>query len=291
MTLQSDPIVTPATGSKPAHSYLEWGAIFGGATFAAAISTVMTAFGSAIGLTLVSPEPGRSTSLTVIAIVAALWALWIAVSASASGGYLAGRMRRPVADASQHEREVRDGAHGLVVWAVGALVATVLTTSSLFGAARTAVEGAAAASSATASLLTQQADPMASALDSVMRSTGTTPVTAEERNEASRIFMTGLSTGKLEPGDREYLASRLAARAGVPQPEAEKRIDDAFARLNQAKETAKQAADQARKMGVLAAFLTAAVLLVGAAASWKGAMLGGKHRDEEMDLSHLIRRH
>jgi hypothetical protein len=287
--IQTDQSAT-AAAAKPAHSYLEWGAIFGGAVLAAAISTIMTAFGSAIGLTLVSPEPGRSTSLTVIAIVAGLWALWVAVSASAAGGYLAGRMRRPAADASAHERDVRDGAHGLVVWAVGALLVTVLTTSSLFGAARTAVEGAASATSGAASLLSQQADPMANALDSVMRSTGTTPVTPDERAEAGRIFVTGLSTGKLEPGDREYVASRLASRAGIPQPDAEKRIDDAFAKLTQAKETAKQAAEKARKMAVLTAFLTAAVLLVSAAASWMGAMLGGKHRDEELDLSHLIRR-
>ncbi|RDJ19636.1 hypothetical protein DWF00_02065 [Bosea caraganae] len=279
-----------ATSTKSAQSYLEWGAIFGGAVLAAAISTIMTAFGSAIGLTLVSPEPGRSTSLTVIAIVAGLWALWIAVSAATAGGYLAGRMRRPVADASAHERDVRDGAHGLVVWAVGALLVTVLTTSSLFGAARTAAEGVASATSGAASLLSQQADPMANALDSVMRSTGTAPVTSDERAEASRIFVTGLSTGKLESGGREYIASRLASRAGIAQPDAEKRIDDAFAKLTQAKETAKQAVEKARKMAVLTAFLTAAVLLVSAAASWMGAMLGGKHRDEELDLSHLIRR-
>ncbi|TCR68249.1 hypothetical protein [Bosea sp. BK604] len=280
----------PASAAKTTHSYLEWGSIFGGAALAVAISTVMTAFGSAIGLTLVSPEPGRSTSVTVIAIVAGLWALWVAVSASAAGGYLAGRMRRPVADASAHERDVRDGAHGLVVWAVGALLVTVLTTSSLVGAARTAAQGVASATSGAASLLSQQADPMANALDSIMRSTGTTPVTPDERAEAGRAFVSGLSTGKLEAGDREYLASRLSARAGIAQPEAEKRVDDAFAKLTQAKETAKQAAEKARKMAVLTAFLTAAVLLVSAAASWMGAMLGGKHRDEELNLSHLIRR-
>jgi hypothetical protein len=291
MTPTQPETVAVSTGAaKTSHSYLEWGAIFGGTVLAAAISTIMTAFGSAIGLSLVSAEPERSTSITVLAIVAALWALWVAVSSAAAGGYLAGRMRRPAHDASAHERDVRDGAHGLVVWALGALLVTFLTTSTLFGAARTAVEGAASATSGAASLLSQQADPMGTALDNVMRSTGTTPVTPDERAEASRIFVSGLASGKLDPADRQYIASRLASRAGIPQPEAEKRVDDAFAKLNQAKETAKQAAERARKIGVLTAFLTAAVLLVAAAASWMGAMLGGKHRDEEMDLSHLIRR-
>lgn len=70
----------------------------------------------------------------------------------------------------------------------------------------------------------------------------------------------------------------------IPQAEAEKRIDDAYARLNQAKETAKQAAEKARRTGIIVAFLTAAVLLVGAAAAYLAAMLGGRHRDEEIDL-------
>jgi hypothetical protein len=284
------PSESSAGARAPAQSYLEWGAILGGAVLAAALSTILTAFGSAIGLTLVSAEPGESASITVIAIVAGLWALWVAVSASVAGGYLAGRMRRPVADASAHERDVRDGAHGLVVWAVGVILVTMLTTSSLLGAARTAAEGVASVTSGAASVLGQQVDPVANALDGLMRSADATPVSEEERAQVSRIFMKGLSTGTLEPADRDYLASRIAARAGIAQPEAEKRIDEAFARLNQAKETARQAAEQARKMAILTAFLTAAVLLVAAAASWMGAMLGGKHRDEELDLSHLMPR-
>ena len=39
------------------------------------------------------------------------------------GGYLTGRLRRRVHDASEHESDVRDGAHGLVVWG-GALIIT-----------------------------------------------------------------------------------------------------------------------------------------------------------------------
>jgi hypothetical protein len=67
--------------------------------------------------------------------------------------------------------------------------------------------------------------------------------------------------------DRSYFASRMATRMNIAQPEAEKRIDDAFARLNQAKESAKQTAERARRMGVIPAFLTAAAPLIGAAAA------------------------
>lgn len=291
MTLNSPDlvVVSPPSAAKAADgSYLEWSAIFGGAVLSAAITTVMATFGSAIGLSLVSADTSRSTGMTALAIAAGLWAIWITVSACGAGGYLAGRMRRPAADASDHERHVRDGAHGLVVWAAGALIVTALASSSLIGAAKTAATGAGAASSGAAALVAQQADPLNSALDSVMRTNGSTPPTAEERQEASRIFIAGLSSGKLEPGDRDYIASRVATRMNIPQPEAQKRVDDTFTKLNQAKETAKQAAERARKIAVITAFLTAAVLLLGAAAAWMAAQLGGRHRDEEMDLGSIF---
>lgn len=277
-------VVTPPGSENPGGSYLEWSPILGGAALSAAISTIMAAFGSAIGLSLVSAEPSRSSSVTVLAIAGALWALWVTVSACGAGGYLAGRMRKPLADSTSHERGVRDGAHGLVVWAVGALLVAFLTSSSLVGAAKTAATGAAAAAGGAGALISQQADPLASAVDSIMRANGTEPVSQGERDEASRILVRSLASGTLEASHRSYIASRMAARMNIAQPEAEKRIDDAFARLNQAKEDAKQAAEKARKTGVIVAFMTAAVLLVGAAAAYLAAMLGGRHRDEEIDF-------
>lgn len=277
-------VVTPPGSEANSGSYLEWSPIFGGAVLSVAISTIMAAFGSAIGLSLVSADTARSTSMTALAVVGALWALWVTVSACGAGGYLAGRMRKPLSASSSHERGVRDGAHGLVVWAVGALLVAFITSSSLMGAARTAASGAAAVAGGATSLISQQADPLASALDGVMRSNGAQPVTQGEREEASRIFVRSLRNGSLEASDREYISSRMAARMNIPQPEAEKRIDEAYARLNQAMETAKQAAETARRTAVIVAFLTAAVLLVGAAAAYMAAMLGGQHRDEEIDM-------
>lgn len=289
MANETDVVVVAPTQTAPrSGSYLEWGAIFGGAALSAAITTLFTTFGSAIGLSLVSVEPSRSTGLTALAIAGALWALWVAVTASAAGGYLAGRMRRPVADATLHERHVRDGAHGLVVWAVGALLIASLAASSVAGLVRTAATGAAAATSAAGAVLSQQADPLATAADTLTRSTGTEPVTQAERDEASRILVRSLASGQLDQADRSYIASRMAPRMNIAQPDAEKRIDEAFARLNQAKETAKQAAERARRIGVLSAFLTAAALLIGAVAAWMAAQLGGKHRDEELDLTTLL---
>ncbi|WP_126116595.1 MULTISPECIES: hypothetical protein [unclassified Bosea (in: a-proteobacteria)] len=288
MTMDTTDVVVVAPSTGNSSSYLDWSPIIGGAVVAAAITTIMAAFGSAIGLSMVSADTSRSSGLTALAIAGGIWALWVTISACAAGGYLAGRMRRPTLDATDHERHVRDGAHGLVVWAAGALLVAMLTSSVLTGAAKTAATGVTAAATGAGALISQQADPLGSALDSVMRSTGSEPVSAGEREEASRILSRSLASGALDPADRTYIANRLAARANISQPDAEKRIDDAYAKLNQAKETAKQAAERARRMGVITAFLTAAALLAGAAAAWFAAVLGGKHRDEEIDLTALF---
>ena len=59
MTDTSTP--APHVSDKPTGaSYVEWSAIFAGAIVASAIIVLMTAFGSAIGLSLVSPYKGHS---------------------------------------------------------------------------------------------------------------------------------------------------------------------------------------------------------------------------------------
>src|SRR5215471_7130840 len=105
----------------PGH-YLSWGAIVAGALCAAAISFVLLTFGSAIGLSAVSPWPHVGLSPTVALLIAALWVAIVQVFAFAAGGYVAGRVRNSWGSVVAHERRFRDGMHGLLVWAVGLLV-------------------------------------------------------------------------------------------------------------------------------------------------------------------------
>jgi hypothetical protein len=65
---------------------------------------------------------------------------------------------------------------------------------------------------------------------------------------------------------------------------------DAEQRVNQVIASTKEAADKARKVGIVAAFLTAASLLAGLAAAWTGARLGGTHRDEGLIWRGFARR-
>src|SRR5436190_3557307 len=105
--------------------YVDWGAIFAGVFVSIAISSLFLAFGSAIGLSLTSFQPGQSVPVTGMVIAAALWLLWVQISSFLGGGYVAGRMRR-IGDGKPHEVEMRDGAHGLIVWAVNIVIGAVL---------------------------------------------------------------------------------------------------------------------------------------------------------------------
>ena len=106
----TDVVVAPVTVNKENRSYGQWGPIIGGAVIATAISTTMTVFGSAIGLSMVSADFEKSSSATALAVAGAQWALWVMASATMAGGYLAGRMRQPSFDANTEERKVRRNA-------------------------------------------------------------------------------------------------------------------------------------------------------------------------------------
>ena len=75
-------------------SYLDWGSIIGGIVLASAISVVMLAFGSAIGLSYSSTSLSAKGYAIGAGIGAALWFIWVQVSSFMAGAYLTGRLRK-----------------------------------------------------------------------------------------------------------------------------------------------------------------------------------------------------
>jgi len=318
----------------PGH-YLSWGAIVAGAICAAAISLVLFTFGSAVGLSVLSPWPNSGLAPMVVLIIAAIWAALVQVVGFAAGGYVAGRVRNSWGGVVPHERRFRDGMHGLIVWAVGLLIGAAFAASAVGGLIHTGTQAAATlgagavGGAATGAMAGAQrgASPADYAFDYLMRpSTAAAPVPAagtpaatppaatapaqivppmaavgsgagqaqpmiwrlpnaqELQPSVVRIFADGLQAGTLPARDRTYLASLVSMRTGMPQAEAEKRVDEAFQEAKDAEVKARTAADKARKASLLAAFLAAATLAVGCAAACAGATMGGRHRDEQTEI-------
>ncbi len=291
-------------------SYVDWSAILAGAATAAAIGTLLAGFGAALGLSAVSLEPGEG-SVTVAMVVGAVFLVLTLVASYASGGYIAGRMRRRVDKASADEVSVHDGLNGLAVWAVGTLVSVMLLTnaagnvvSAAGSAASTAVTAAGSAVggmaqgalSAAGAALPEDAgsNAMSFVTDTLLR-TSPNAATPAEPGETARqtggIFANYLTTGEISDADRAYLEAAVAAETGLTATEVTTRVDTALATAEaqraeavqlaeEAKQTAIDIAETARISTVLTAFLLTAAALVAAAASTVAAVRGGLHRDE-----------
>jgi hypothetical protein len=262
-------------------SYVEWSAVLAGAVLAAALSFVLLTFGAAIGLSVASPWPNSGLPTRLVASLAVFWTMAQQIGAVMVGGYVAGRMRMRWQE-SGHEAEFRDGLHGALVWAIGALISALLVFTTVGAAARTGADLAGRAAGSAAG----SANPLEGALDAMLRPTSTVqaaapaagpqranaPSTDENRAEMSRILVSSVTSGTLAPQTRTQLAQLLAQRSGISQQEAERRVDEAV-------NAARAAADKARHGAILTGFVTAASLLVSLAAGWWAAMRGGHHRD------------
>jgi hypothetical protein len=286
-------VITPHEGAHLPGHFLSWGAIIAGAVCGAAISLLLFAFGSAIGLTAVSPWPHMGLSPVVLAVIAALWVAIVQVVGFGTAGYVAGRVRNSWRSVSPHEQRFRDGMHGFIAWALALLIGSAFAVSAAGNLIRGGAQ--AAAPIAAAGMVARQTPPAVTpadyGVDYLLRpGTAGAPVAnsavnlSELRPALMRIFADNLGAGSLPPRERAYLASLVSAQTGLAQADAEKRVDEAFAEAKNAETKARLAADKARKATALAAFLAAATLAVGCAAACAAAGVGGRHRDEQTEL-------
>ena len=277
-------IVEEAGARDTGASYIDWPAILAGVVVASAISFVLLTFGSAIGLSMTSAREGESASLFWISVVGGLWVLWVQITASLCGGYLTGRMRRRVGDATETESDIRDGSNGLVMWGLATLVAACIALSGAMGAAKVAGQTATAAASA-AGQAVDAMDPSALLVDRTLRGRpDAAAVTEADRDAVGRILLTAATGDQIDPSDRDYLVSTVASRTGVSPEEAATRVDQLVEQARAIETQAREAAERARHASIVAAFLTAAALAIGAAVAYYAATLGGNHRDNQTVL-------
>lgn len=275
------------------NSAVAWGAIFAGAAAAAVLSLILVILGTGLGLSALSPWSQDGASGKALGIGTGVWVIFMQLASSVLGGYLAGRLRTRWLNLDTDEVAFRDTAHGFLAWSVATLFTAWLVSSSLASLVSGGLQAGAkvaggAASSATNAAATQGAKseggPMAYSIDSLFRSakprTGSAAASPEESTaEVTRIFTHDLAAGELPQDDARYVAQVVSQRAGISQQEAEKRVNDTFAKLKDAETKAKEAADAARKASAAAALLLFISLLIGAFLASLMAVYGGRRRD------------
>lgn len=263
---------------------ISWGAVFGGAVVATAITIMLAAAGSAFGLAWVSPVSGDNPSPVTFTVVAAVWLIIVQWVASFFGGYLAGRLRPALPDVHRHEVTFRDTASGLVTWAVAALFTIGLVTSGAgsiaesVGKAVSSVGASMNASSSTTAV--QPAAPSSYDLDRLFRPSRNSAQSSspQAKAEAGRILATA-ATGPVSQTDHDYLVQLVEAQTGLAPADASARVDQAISDENQMVAKAKQLANEARKAAASFAAYTFFAMLIGAFIASVAGSIGGRQRD------------
>jgi hypothetical protein len=252
-------------------SFLQWGPIIAGALVAAALSLVLITFGSAIGFGVLSSSPTWRDASPALTVASGIYLLLTALVSFGLGGYVAGRLReRWHPTAHSNVVEFRDGVHGVLSWAIAAVVSGLVIAASVAGVASKVVGPATSPTATTGEPL------IAYELDRLLRAERHPPPQVDlnySRAEAGRILLAATGRQGISAEDRAYLERLVAAATGAAPPDAERRVDAAIT-------AATTAVHKARRSAVILGFCTAASLLAGAVAAWYGACAGGRHRDE-----------
>lgn len=254
---------------------VSWGAVAAGAVVIAALSLMLLAFGTGMGFSAVSPWGHSGVSATTLSVAAGIYLLVAACLSSAIGGYLAGRLRRRWARLHTHEVYFRDTAHGFLAWAFATVIGAAFLASvsaNIAGGATASLAGAAGQAASATAGAPGGGSPLDYYADALLRPTGAPASTADNRGEVVRILSNGLREGDVSPGDRSYLAQLVAARTGLSQGDAEKRIGEVI-------DEAKATADAARRAAARFSLWLAASMLLGAFAASLAATEGGTLRD------------
>jgi hypothetical protein len=295
--------VVPAIAPDASHTPFSWSAAIAGAFAATAVTFIVVALGSGIGLSFASPY-GSGPSATSLTIAAAVWLVMAQSLGFATGGYLAGRLRSPAYDGVLQETTFRDAAQGLMVWAIGVVaMAAIAGLTGLYaaGAAVQATAGTAPGMARTPSsemagttagaggtdyfvdLLLRPGPAAAATVGAAPAGAAALPAgqaapSAETRAEVTRILVRSVGQGRLDDEDRMYLAQVVSARTGLGPDEAQRRVAEVETK---ARDTIRETADKAAKAGAYFSFWMFMSLLFGAAAATLAGILGGQLRDGE----------
>lgn len=265
MSLEN-PVVAPRSDVAP--RFLQWSPIILGALTATALSSILVAFGAAVGLGVTSTAPTWRDASAALWILSGIYLIIQAILSFGVGGYIAGRIRTAFVATTAEEVEHADGVHGIAVWAlavvIGAVLAAMIGSSAL---PRAASSVPAARTSAAEPLLSYE-------LDRLYRSGRRAPnidLTAE-RAEAGRILLTASSHDGMSADDRAYLIQQVGAATGLAAADAERRVDSVIA-------NSRTTIARSRRSTIILAFSVATAILLGAVAAWAAACVGGRHRD------------
>jgi hypothetical protein len=284
------PIVDSRTTlAESDNSAISFASILAGAVAIAATALVLALVGTGMGLEIATPWSGLAVATKKFAASTAIALIVIEWLSSAVGGYVTGRMRVRWVNVHKDEIFFRDTAHGFLAWAVATLLAAMLTASAFASALSGGAHALAVASSAgqgpshvaseAISSVTNEVSYLTDELLRAPQSQSSTAGASDLRSEFSRILLRGLA-GEIPQADKDYIAELVGARVGVDAAETRKRVDNVLRQIEEAKRSAAELANSARKVVATTSLMAALALAIGAFIASAAAGLGGRRRDE-----------
>jgi hypothetical protein len=254
-----------------AHSSgVSWSAVIAGGFVTAAISLILLSLGTGLGLSSISVWSSSNT-ISKVGAAAIIWMIFTHFASAAFGGYLAGRLRTKWTNIHSDEVYFRDTAHGFLAWSVA-----VVVTAAFLASAASAMMGNSTAESKYSGAQSSASNASANAyfVDMLFRTSSPKldAVSVADRSEVEAIFAASLKHTELSADDKSYLDQLVAARTGLSNAEADKRVGDTF-------DKAKEAADTARKILAHTLLWAFCALLIGAFSASFAATIGGRQRD------------
>jgi hypothetical protein len=205
-----EPAVTAPQNLEP--RYLQWTPVVAGALAATALSLILVTFAATVGLGVSSTAPTWRDASAALWILSGIYLILQAVISFGFGGYIAGRLRSSVAAGPADEVEVRDGLHGLAVWALAVVIGSLVAA---FAGAATVNRAPLSTPSASA------AEPLLSyELDRLFRSARRPPNVdlRSDRGEAGRILLTHRVTTVSAPTIGRIWFNKSVRPRAFPQP-------------------------------------------------------------------------
>src|SRR5262249_42734214 len=126
--------------------------------------------------------------------------------------------------------------HGIVAWALAVLISGVVVAGSAASlASKTAPPATSSATTAGEPLIAYELDRLFRGDRHAVEGDIT-----YARAEAARILLMATGRQGISPNDRTYLASLIAARTGIAQPDAERRLEEAITAASGAQSPSKR---------------------------------------------------
>ena len=276
------------------HRRISWAAVFGGVVLVVAVQILLSLLGAGIGFGTVNVTGGSTPSASSFGVGAGIWWVLSGMIALFTGGYVAAWL-------AGNEIKFDGMLHGLITWAIATVLTIYLLTSAvggiigggfsaISGVASTAGSGLKTAAAPIANSVGISPDMVQQQAQAYLQPTNPDPATMSPQ-DAQKAVATNLVTyeqgGADAPAAKNRIIDITAAQMKISHADAEKKFDDAQAKLQQtidsAKQKAAEAADATSSAASKTSFAVFVDLLLGAVAAAAGGLVAIRRRVVEKE--------